>query len=73
MTPKPACFDKKQLLLELQEATATVILLYNREIEVVTSGTATELAVLNSDIQKAKARREALESAYKRHVSEHGC
>ena len=50
-----------------------MILLYNREIEVVTSGTATELAVVNSDIQKAKARREALESAYKRHVSEHGC
>ena len=75
MTPEPApsCFEKTRILTELQEAVATLMLLCNREIEVVASGTKIEIAGLDSNIQTAKARREALELAYEKHVAEHGC
>lgn len=73
MTPEPACFDKARMRTELEEATATLILLYNREIEVVASGSTSEIAALDRDTQQAKAHRDALESVYRKHITEHGC
>ena len=71
--PVPACIEKTRILIELRQHTATVTKLYKREIDVIASGTTTEIAAIDADIEKTNARVDALESAYEKHLAEHGC
>ena len=75
MTPgrTPCCIEKTRILIELRQHIATVTKLYKREVDVIAAGTPTEIAAIDVEIETTNARVDALESAYEKHLAEHGC